>query len=81
MLTGTCRYVERLKIRKKCEFFDDCTKAHTVKSHYVLQKDLLKTFELKNDRFCVEKRNKRQSTLVPVVPQPSEENIVTISRY
>ena len=71
---------------KKCDFYDDCgawdhSKGNTCKTTYVVEDSSLRHVELKNNQYCTKVRRQKKVVWVPLDPQPSDENIVTVSRY
>ena len=71
---------------KKCDFYDDCgawdhSKGNTCKATYVVEDSSLRHVELKNNQYCTKVRRQKKVVWVPLDPQPSDENIVTVSRY
>ena len=86
MLVNNTRNASRFDSNQKCEFYDDCgvwisEKGKTWKSHYYLAGDHPVYCEVKNGKYSVKKRSDGKTLWIPVEPQPTDENLLTLSKY
>ena len=86
MLVDNKRNEGRFQSNQKCEFYDDCgvwisQKGNTCKSSYYLEGDRLVYCELKNGKYSVKKRSNGKTSWIPLEPQPTDANLVILSKY
>ena len=86
MLVNNSRNIERGIVKKHCDFFDDCgvwmsNQGRTLKQHYYIEGDNIFYCELKQGKYCTRKMINKKYTWVPMEPQPSDDKIITMSKY
>ena len=83
-LVSNKKNLERRNSRKKSEFFDDCgiwsSKSSSPTMHYVYYNDNYKKVYLRNDKCCIQKQVNKKQTYVPLEPQPSLDEVITVHR-
>jgi hypothetical protein len=85
MLLDNSTNVERKKSNKKSQFSDDLESWNsdsgtTVNTHYVISHDF-KCAYMKNGLYCFPKKVNNKRTFIPISPQPSESDVVTLHKY
>ena len=86
VLVDNSRNINSWPTKKKCDFYDDCgvwihTKGNTVKTTYLEENGMLRVVAFKENNYCFKKREKGETLWIPLDPQPSDDRIVTLSRY